>query len=423
MQNPEIGWCDPPPEMIRTTAEASDLPQRPVASPDSASLCDAWKKTTQALSDLIALGGQKNARIALTTLDAQHQRLRLWAEIIGVVNGQVDNYLNIAKLRDILQAIHGHINSAMTFKGPETLGIWCSPAMLKVFIEGLNRFQRQLQPFLREDQRTQYRRTTRELALELLCADSISELEDIEAACEILMDKENRGSQELLSLVQKRRKLLNIATAVFVEPSADGSQRSRAYLKQARNLTGLWDEMNDRTIGLWKAGGERHVYVEWKSISGEESFDRKDVIYERIQDLADVLSSDMGLSVLPFIGIIQLRLKEIDDHWGFIYELPESTRLDARTQLMPNTLRDLLKLNDTFLPSLSTRVQLALRLASSLLNLHSIGWLHKNVRSENVMFFPENPSQRSLKRPRWVGLTYARGDTDFDARFSERTAW
>lgn len=390
-----------------------------MSSQDITSLRDTWEQTARSVSDLLSLGRQKQSRVAFSALDVQRQRLQLWAEIIGLANNQVDDHLNLPKIREILQHIHQHVTSAMVSDGPESSVIWSSSAALEAFTEKFNTFQRRLQPFLGDNQHTEFRKITREVGLGLLCADAPSELEDMEAACKIFSGKSTGDSQELLHLIQSRRRFLDILTADQAPSSPQISQRSRAYVKQSKNLTDIWDERKERTIGVWTGGQKRHVYVEWKSITSEKSMERRDIIYDRVQNLADVLSSAAGLNVLPFLAIIQPN----DDQWGFVYELPKPTQIESTTQEMPNTLRDLLGLGDNFAPSLSDRVRLALQLAESLLNFHSIGWLHKNVRSENVMFFPKSLSQRTLNRPRWVGLTYARGDTEIDEKVSERTAW
>ena len=395
-----------------------------MSSQDRVLLRETWEQTTKSLSKLLTSCQHKEgSRVALSAFDAQRQRLQLWADTIGLTNDDVDDHLNLPKMREILQQIDENINSVIEFNGPQSPKIWLSSTSLEAFTEKLNQSQERLQPFLSESQRARVRATTRELALGLLCADAPSELEDMEAACKIFGGKSTEGSQELLRLIQSRRRFIDLPMADQPAPSNQISQRSRAYLKDSNNLTNLWDERTERTIGFWAGMHTGHVYVEWKTITDEESLDRREVLQERIQDWANVLSSDAGLKVLQLLAIIQRPLQSTGDQWGFVYELPKSVRIDLKTQLMPSTLRDLLEHRDTFTPSLSTRMDLARQLASSLLNFHSIGWLHKNVRSENVMFFPKDLSQRSLKRPRWVGLTYARGDTEIDEKVSERTAW
>ena len=391
-----------------------------MSSQDVDSLRETWEQTERSLSDLLILGRQQQSKVAFSALDVQRQRLHIWAEMIGLANNQVDDHLNLPKMRESLQHIYQHITSATISNDPESSMIWSSSAALEAFTGGFNIFQRRLQQFLGDNQRTEFRKITREAALGLLCTDAPSELEDMEAACKIFSGKKTEDSQELLRLIQSRRRFLDRGAADQGPSSPQNSHRSRAYVKQSKNLTKLWDERKERTIGVWTTGGqERYVYVEWKNITSEKSMERRDTIYDRVQNLADVLSSDAGLNVLPFFCIIQPN----DDQWGFIYELPKPTQIGSTNQEMPKTLRDLLGLGDTFPPSLSDRVSLARQLALSLLNFHSIGWLHKNVRSENVMFFPKNLSQRTLNRPRWVGLTYARGDTEIDEKVSERTAW
>jgi hypothetical protein len=73
---------------------------------------------------------------------------------------------------------------------------------------------------------------------------------------------------------------------------------------------------------------------------------------------------------------------------------------------LPDSLRDYL--NSTFRPSLTDRMRLALGLAQAVANIHSRNWLHKGIRSENVVFL--TPGMRSIDEPRLIGFDFARRD-------------
>lgn len=68
------------------------------------------------------------------------------------------------------------------------------------------------------------------------------------------------------------------------------------------------------------------------------------------------------------------------ERFGWVFELPES----APQNVLPKSLLELLALKR---PSLTARIKLASRLASCILYLHTVNWLHKAFRSENVIFF------------------------------------
>jgi len=62
-------------------------------------------------------------------------------------------------------------------------------------------------------------------------------------------------------------------------------------------------------------------------------------------------------------------------------------------------------------PSLDLRLKLAFSLAESVQLLHSVGWVHKSLRSNNIVFANIN----SLDEPRIFGFDYSRAETDFSA--------
>jgi serine/threonine protein kinase len=71
-------------------------------------------------------------------------------------------------------------------------------------------------------------------------------------------------------------------------------------------------------------------------------------------------------------------------------------------------------------PSLENRLPLSLALAISLGQFHGVGWVHKSVRSENVIFFPRTGGRDEALSPRepWLeGFEYAREDPGLSAPY------
>jgi serine/threonine protein kinase len=94
---------------------------------------------------------------------------------------------------------------------------------------------------------------------------------------------------------------------------------------------------------------------------------------------------------------------------GYVFEIPLST-----SSLV--SLLDLLKLNSTQRPSLTARVTLALAAAEALQYLHSINWLHKEFRSDNVLFIlslKEEFNDSDIENPVICGFDHEKDNSDY----------
>ena len=86
----------------------------------------------------------------------------------------------------------------------------------------------------------------------------------------------------------------------------------------------------------------------------------------------------------------------------FLFKVP--------TPMPPRSL--LSYFQSSYIPSVDERWRLAETAATTLLHLHASGWLHKGLRSENVLFFPAHENApRSLEEPYFMGYEYARIDS------------
>ena len=139
---------------------------------------------------------------------------------------------------------------------------------------------------------------------------------------------------------------------------------------------------------------DRPVFIEWKILPHQS----KSKMIERTADLASVLSTPKQ----PDFCSLQCTGLAHDNDGGkiaLIFDTPSLVTLQ-----IPQSLRNLFSLN----PSVTERVQLALQITQSVKYFHTAGWLHKNLRSENILFWPVDRPIPQLSRPVLVGFTFSR---------------
>ena len=143
---------------------------------------------------------------------------------------------------------------------------------------------------------------------------------------------------------------------------------------------------------------QRVLFVEWQSYIGDAGRPNK-LAEEQIHKLGDFLSvrdRPRDFRILDCIGLFK---DKAHHRYGVVYELPSYMRdLARRTRpgeighfYKPSSLKHLL---DSFyaMLDLGIRFDLAKKLTYSIVVLHTCGWLHKNIRSSNIFFFPAQPA-------------------------------
>jgi hypothetical protein len=161
---------------------------------------------------------------------------------------------------------------------------------------------------------------------------------------------------------------------------------------------------SDRAMGIYQ--GSR-VLLEYKRITPN----LEDKLKHRVEALGMLLSesNDDLLGILPCKGYYN---DVGSDRYIFVFQLPEAE--PAGSSVNNVTVRTLLEyISDlkTPQPPLQSRLAMALRVAEALRNLHTVGWLHKAIRSENILFCT-NPSatewNEGTRGPYLAGFGFAR---------------
>ncbi len=155
-------------------------------------------------------------------------------------------------------------------------------------------------------------------------------------------------------------------------------------------------------MGVARYDGEK-VLIEWKDLPVHS----RSKIMARVQDLAILLSAHKHPTFRS------LRCKGIArdgaaPRIAFVFELTDS----IVSFQSPRPLRTLLRGN----PSVTMRLQLALKITQSVRYFHMAGWLHKNLQSSNVLIFQPGdgptvyPEHQSFE-PILAGFAFSRLDS------------
>ncbi|KAK3985878.1 prion-inhibition and propagation-domain-containing protein [Cladorrhinum sp. PSN332] len=155
---------------------------------------------------------------------------------------------------------------------------------------------------------------------------------------------------------------------------------------------------------------ETRVWIEWKRTPIPSGTTDISLLTEgRIAILADLLSQEkpVGFRSPACIGYVK---KEIRDptpvtYFGVVYKIPET--LDTNEKFHMSSLRELFL--ESPKPSLNERMALCVVLARCIHAFHTISWLHKGLRSDNIIFLGHHGSEGvQLTSPFVTGLELSR---------------
>ena len=115
--------------------------------------------------------------------------------------------------------------------------------------------------------------------------------------------------------------------------------------------------------------------------------------------------------VLDCIGVIPPTPRSAHDGFGFVYALPD--RLQECSNPRSRTLLQTMQQHKDQTPLLEDKFKIARCLASSIFELHSAGWLHKNLSSSSIVFFDHhirNDPTSFKAEPYLLEFNYSRPD-------------
>ena len=226
-------------------------------------------------------------------------------------------------------------------------------------------------------------------------------------------------------------------------PMAEGRQRMAAMARfksrmvtptqVSRRFQTRWRLLDKRDYVIKSSGpralaisqrDQQVVFVEWQSYIDSTGRPNK-LAEEQIQKLGDFLSVPDRPHDFRILDCIGLFKDGSNSRYGVVYHLPwymrdlaRHTRPDKLGHVCkPSSLTHLLNNVETAL-DLGIRFDLTRKLVYSIVVLHTCGWLHKNIRSSNIFFFPARPAanqsfdnhKKDIGRPYIMGYGLSRPD-------------
>lgn len=169
-------------------------------------------------------------------------------------------------------------------------------------------------------------------------------------------------------------------------------------------VAGASNSVPNRPRGVFSREGiDFQVWIEWRKaekMSAGSVEDNQSVL--RTATLAQMLSISRPRHLYTPTCIGYVDNRESPDRFGWIFQMPHGSH--SETTL--NTLHNMLGQN-SHKPTLSQRIAIAWKLASSLSYLHTTDWIHKGVHSGNVLFPCDNKSI-DTQQPVLSGFEYSR---------------
>ncbi|QPH12770.1 hypothetical protein C2857_005062 [Epichloe festucae Fl1] len=168
------------------------------------------------------------------------------------------------------------------------------------------------------------------------------------------------------------------------------------------------------------ATGRKKVWIEWKDYDTAgtypNSLSKQDII-ERVRKLASLLNHSpkpeafrtphcLGFFDKANVDMPAEDVDMLDRRLGLIFERPNGDSVHA--SLPPVSLNDLLQDASVRRPRVTERVRLAHALSNCVLYLHAVNWLHKGLRSHNILFHRTRDGSIDYRQPHLSGFDFSR---------------
>ena len=256
----------------------------------------------------------------------------------------------------------------------------------------------------------------------LQVTDEVTQLRLLVEALNITRQPMDQGTYVTSSSLESTpAKWPESTVASLAQFKAEATLVERDILQQAPPRIDLADIMlktpgqeTARSIGRYQ---QHDIWLEWREqVEDERSSPQiQHIIGQRVKQLAALLGNKdkSPLFRSPFcLGYVCDDREEVP-RYALIYKvevLPQSMYLGLQT------LRDTLK--TLRIPSLGKRIALASAVTESLFYLHAVSWLHKGIRSDNIVFIRQQSVDSSnddenaanISSPILSGFDYSRPD-------------
>ena len=169
---------------------------------------------------------------------------------------------------------------------------------------------------------------------------------------------------------------------------------------------------HSRTNGVYRHdhGTSEPVIVDWTKCRDDSWRRRNPEAFQiRVASLARVLNKNLlpkGFRVLQCIGYLNASSTTI----GYVFRTPAHAAEHSKAVSLYQILKNVRGPAD--IPELGARFDLAKAIATTVFEFHNIGWLHKNINPNNVLFWPseDHDGTPDLRSPFLVGFDLSRSN-------------
>ncbi|KAF4875819.1 hypothetical protein CGCSCA1_v005068 [Colletotrichum siamense] len=222
--------------------------------------------------------------------------------------------------------------------------------------------------------------------------------------------------------MESEKQQLDDATAMQLELGKPGQQDRLVLEREAIDLDEGHEDLDQpRCEATFRGpdGVSKRVWIEWKEYERQTNTDDslpKQVIIDRVGRLAALLNHSPkpeAFRTLHCLGFFDMSGSEpvapddddsLNRKLGLVFERPLDG--DVHASLAPSSLRDLFE--NERKPRVTDRIRLAHAISSCLLYLHAVNWLHKGLRSHNIVFFRTRAGLVDYTKPYLTGFDYSR---------------
>ncbi len=162
-------------------------------------------------------------------------------------------------------------------------------------------------------------------------------------------------------------------------------------------------EDKSKTMGYFTAPeGKIRVLIEWKEYNHQWQAKIGDKLFEVMDALANLLDT----SETPRQGVVKHRLlnclgyfhETLNYRFGFIYSIPETPSVASLSNTNIYSLNNVIRMTSADIenairPDLGDIFLLAKELATTLSDLHQVGWIHKNISSHQILIFSSSEEE------------------------------
>jgi hypothetical protein len=179
---------------------------------------------------------------------------------------------------------------------------------------------------------------------------------------------------------------------------------------------------NERCIRVYHLEGPKRtpVIIEWKEYT--RNLPQKELVLlhlnvYRLTACLHASSKPETFRTLDILGYIDDTNPTFGNpRFGFLYQFPNGSN-ESQEPVSLNSLLDCTKYFQKHPPELGSRFQLARCLSTSVYHLLAARWLHKGIRSHNIIFFETG----SVVYPYMVGFDHSRPDHPKEASVKDES--